>query len=56
MSAGGCRSPTVAPLPAGSSTSGLGLHVFDYNVSLGDLVQLAVPALDGRPMTNGAPR
>lgn len=27
--------------PAGSSTSALGLHVVDYNVALGDLVELA---------------
>ncbi|MET7338754.1 DUF3089 domain-containing protein [Nonomuraea sp. NPDC005650] len=27
--------------PSSSSTSGLGLHVVDYNVALGDLVQLA---------------
>jgi hypothetical protein len=27
--------------PAGSSTSALGLHVIDYNVALGDLVELA---------------
>ncbi len=30
-----------ALFPADSSTSGLGLHVVDYNIALGDLVQLA---------------
>lgn len=31
----------AALFPAGSSTSTLGLHVVDYNVALGDLVELA---------------